>query len=68
MQRATGASRVLVFDHTIRDSTSTRPYWHRMHQGGPAAGISRVHGDFTDHTGPSKLRALRALHTNGMYQ
>lgn len=52
---ATGASRVVIFDHTARrrtwDTASTRPHPNRM----PAP---RAHNDYTANSGPQRVRDL----------
>ena len=53
--RATGASRVVVFDHTIR---------RREHgvedraPGMPRQPVTRIHGDYTEVSGPQRVRDL----------
>ncbi len=49
----TGASRVVVFDHTIRTASLTRP------DGSPAREpVHRVHNDYTDKSAPQRVRDL----------
>ena len=55
VKRATGASRVVVFDHTIR----------RREQGAedrtpgiPRQPVTRIHGDYTEVSGPQRVRDL----------
>jgi hypothetical protein len=55
VKQATGASRVVVFDHTIR---------RREHgvedrtPGTPRQPVTRVHGDYTEVSGPQRVRDL----------
>jgi len=51
LRRHTGASRVLIFDHTRRSDDGTRPEGFR-----PLA--SRAHNDYTARSGPERVRTL----------
>jgi hypothetical protein len=55
VQQATGASRVVVFDHTIRRRT------HGVEDrtpGIPRQPVTRIHGDYTELSGPQRVRDL----------
>jgi hypothetical protein len=55
VKQATGASRVVVFDHTIRRRT------HGVEDrtpGIPRQPVKRIHGDYTDSSGPQRVRDL----------
>jgi hypothetical protein len=55
VKQATGASRVVVFDHTIRRRT------HGVEDrtpGIPRQPVTRIHGDYTDVSGPQRVRDL----------
>eukprot|EP00929_Paragymnodinium_shiwhaense_P012367 TRINITY_DN11942_c0_g2_i1.p1 TRINITY_DN11942_c0_g2~~TRINITY_DN11942_c0_g2_i1.p1 ORF type:complete len:623 (+),score=119.13 TRINITY_DN11942_c0_g2_i1:62-1930(+) len=52
---ALGADRVLVFDHTIRDTGNTNL---NAAEGGSAAPVPRVHSDYTETSAPARLRLL----------
>jgi hypothetical protein len=55
VKQATGASRVVVFDHTIRRRT------HGVEDrtpGIPRQPVTRVHGDYTKLSGPQRVRDL----------
>ncbi len=55
VQQATGATRVVVFDHTIRRRT------HGVEDrtpGIPRQPVTRVHGDYTEISGPQRVRDL----------
>jgi hypothetical protein len=55
VKRATGATRVVVFDHTIRRRT------HGVEDrtpGIPRQPVTRVHGDYTEISGPQRVRDL----------
>jgi hypothetical protein len=55
VKRATGASRVVVFDHTIRRRT---PGVEDRTPGIPRQPVTRIHGDYTDASGPQRVRDL----------
>jgi hypothetical protein len=48
---ATGADRVVAFDHNLRNSSPSRP-------AGVKQPVSRVHNDFTEKSGPQRARAV----------
>jgi hypothetical protein len=52
---ATGGSRVVVFDHTIRRRT---PGVEDRTPGTPRQPASRIHGDYTELSGPQRVRDL----------
>jgi hypothetical protein len=55
VKQATGASRVVVFDHTIRRRT------HGVEDrtpGIPRQPVTRIHGDYTEISGPQRVRDL----------
>jgi hypothetical protein len=52
---ATGANRVVVFDHTIRRRT---PGVADRTPGIPRQPVTRIHGDYTDVSGPQRVRDL----------
>ena len=49
IKQLTGASRVVIFDHTRRSDAERRDFR------GPA---SRVHNDYTEHSGPERIREV----------
>lgn len=53
---ATGAERVIVFDHTVRDTDSAG--LNSLRTGQSAAPVFRVHTDYSDTSGPNRLRTL----------
>jgi hypothetical protein len=57
LQQLTGAHRVVVFDHVVRRRAADRP---SLDSGRVAAGlrgpVGRVHNDFTDGSGPTRLK------------
>lgn len=53
--RATGASRVEVFDHTLRRRNSDKP---DRSAGIPRQPVMRVHNDYTEGSGPQRVRDL----------
>ena len=53
--RATGASRVVVFDHTIR---RRQPNAMDRAAGVPRQPVTRVHNDYTEKSGPQRVRDL----------
>jgi hypothetical protein len=52
---ATGASRVIVFDHTLRRRVAATP---DRAAGAPRQPVMRVHNDFTEQSGPQRVRDL----------
>jgi hypothetical protein len=52
---ATGARRVVVFDHTIR---RREPGVEDRTAGNPRQPVSRIHGDYTEISGPQRVRDL----------
>eukprot|EP00658_Telonema_sp_P-2_P026714 TRINITY_DN20811_c0_g1_i1.p1 TRINITY_DN20811_c0_g1~~TRINITY_DN20811_c0_g1_i1.p1 ORF type:complete len:311 (-),score=61.02 TRINITY_DN20811_c0_g1_i1:41-973(-) len=54
VKRATGATRVLVFDHTVRSSEATS--LNALEAGAVAAAVPRVHADYTDESAPRRLQ------------
>jgi hypothetical protein len=55
VKQATGASRVVVFDHTVRrreQGVEDRT------QGAPRQPATRIHGDYTEVSGPQRVRDL----------
>ena len=55
VKQATGASRVVVFDHTIRRRT---PGVEDRTPGIPRLPVARIHGDYTETSGPQRVRDL----------
>jgi hypothetical protein len=55
VKRTAGASRVVVFDHTIRRRT---PGVEDRTPGIPRQPVTRVHGDYTEVSGPQRVRDL----------
>jgi len=55
LKQATGACRVVVFDHTIRRRT---PGVEDRTPGIPRQPVTRVHGDYTEISGPQRVRDL----------
>nr|WP_294567007.1 CmcJ/NvfI family oxidoreductase [uncultured Rhodopila sp.] len=55
VKRATGASRVVVFDHTIR---RREPGVEDRTPGTPRQPVTRIHGDYTETSGPQRVRDL----------
>eukprot|EP00929_Paragymnodinium_shiwhaense_P115689 TRINITY_DN84712_c0_g1_i1.p1 TRINITY_DN84712_c0_g1~~TRINITY_DN84712_c0_g1_i1.p1 ORF type:complete len:340 (+),score=63.79 TRINITY_DN84712_c0_g1_i1:46-1020(+) len=55
VKRASGATRVLIFDHTIRESGNTNL---NAQAGGSAAPVPRVHCDYTATGAPRRLEQL----------
>jgi hypothetical protein len=55
VKQATGASRVVVFDHTIRRRT---PGVEDRTPGIPRQPVTRIHGDYTEASGPQRVRDL----------
>lgn len=58
---ATGASRVIIFDHTIR-----RREWgvEDRTPGTPRQPVTRIHGDYTEISGPQRVRDLMGDEAN----
>jgi len=56
VKKATGASKVFIFDHTVRRSSMTNP--NNLGQNVDASTVTRVHSDYTDVTGPNRFRHL----------
>jgi hypothetical protein len=52
---ATGAKRVIVFDHTIR---RREPSVEDRTRGAPRQPVTRVHNDYTETSGPQRVRDL----------
>lgn len=55
VKNVSGASRVLIFDHTIRESGNTNL---NAQAGGSAAPVPRVHCDYTADGAPKRLKML----------
>jgi hypothetical protein len=53
--RETGASRVIVFDHTLRSRIAATP---DRAAGAPRQPVLRVHNDYTEISGPQRVRDL----------
>lgn len=53
--KATGGNRVMVFDHTIRRRT---PGVEDRTPGIPRQPVARIHGDYTELSGPQRVRDL----------
>lgn len=51
----TGAEHVIVFDHTVRDTGATSP---NSKMGEAAGVVTRVHSDYTDRSGPERVKTL----------
>ncbi len=63
LKQATGASRVVVFDHTIRrreEGVEDRT------PGTPRQPVSRIHGDYTERSGPQRVRDLMGAEANDL--
>jgi hypothetical protein len=63
VRRATGASRVVVFDHTIRrreQGVEDRT------PGTPRQPVTRIHGDYTETSGPQRVRDLMAAEADDL--
>lgn len=56
VKEATGAERIIVFDHTLRDTAVGSSLNVKM--GDAAAAVLRVHTDYTDSSGPQRVRTL----------
>jgi len=61
IKSATGAERVIVFDHTVRDSFVGQSLNATT---GVAAAVLRVHTDYSDNSGPLRIKTLAE---NGSY-
>jgi hypothetical protein len=55
IKAATGADRVIVFDHTVRKRV---PGAADVRDGGPRQPVARVHVDHTEKSGPQRVRDL----------
>ena len=65
VKQATGASRVVVFDHTIRRRT------HGVEDrtpGIPRQPVTRIHGDYTEVSGPQRVRDLMGAEADDLLQ
>ena len=63
VKQATGASRVLVFDHTIRRRT------HGVEDrtpGIPRQPVTRIHGDYTEVSGPQRVRDVMGAEADAL--
>jgi hypothetical protein len=58
VQAATGAERVIVFDHTVRDTGAGSAL--NVKAGDAGAAVVRVHTDYSDLSGPERIRTLAA--------
>jgi len=56
IKETTGAQRVLVFDHTLRDTSAGSALNVKM--GDAAAAVERVHTDYSDTSGPRRIKSL----------
>jgi len=56
VKEATGAERVIVFDHTVRETTVSN--LNSLQAGGSSSAVRRVHTDYSDKSGPKRLRTL----------
>jgi len=56
VREATGAEKVIVFDHTVRNTTVAK--LNSLHAGGASGAVMRVHTDYSDKSGPARLRTL----------
>jgi hypothetical protein len=59
VKEATGASHVLVFDHTVRNSSLSNLNTLGQ-EGAAAASVARVHCDYTEDSAPMRVRQLAA--------
>lgn len=57
VKQASGAETALVFDHTVRDTGATSL---NVQMGGTAAAVVRVHTDYSDRSGPERVKTLAA--------
>jgi len=55
IRQVTGAARVVVFDHTFRRNTPEVP---DRTPGAPRQPVTRVHNDYTETSGPQRVRDL----------
>jgi hypothetical protein len=65
VKQATGASRVVVFDHTIRrreQGVEDRT------PGTPRQPVTRIHGDYTEVSGPQRVRDLMGAEADALLQ
>ena len=66
VQKATGCEKVLVFDHTVRESTVQE--LNNMNEKGVAAGsVVRVHCDYTKDSAPKRFQQLLAQNRDSLY-
>jgi hypothetical protein len=56
VKRSSGATRVFIFDHTVRHSAATS--MNSLEKGAAAAALPRVHCDYTDISAPARLEQL----------
>lgn len=56
VKKATGAEKVILFDHTVRDTSAAVGL--NAKAGEVAAPVTRVHTDYTDNSGPRRVQAL----------
>lgn len=56
VKKATGAERVIVFDHTVRDTAAGSGLNVKAGEAGSA--VVRVHTDYSDLSGPERVRTL----------
>jgi len=63
VKETVGADRVLVFDHTVRDTGNTNL---NAAAGGAAAPVPRVHSDYTEGSAPARLRLLAKAGINSL--
>ena len=55
IKKASGADRVLIFDHTVRNTDNTNL---NTEKGGTAAPVPRVHCDYTADGAPRRLMQM----------
>ncbi len=65
VKQATGASRVVVFDHTIRRRT---PGVEDRTPGIPRQPVTRIHGDYTEVSGPQRVQDLMGDEAGALLQ
>jgi hypothetical protein len=58
VRAATGAEHVIVFDHTVRDTSAGSAL--NVKAGDAGAAVVRVHTDYSDLSGPERIRTLAA--------
>ena len=59
LKQVTGATRVIVFDHNLRESKLTLTNDHTFGKKNTASSsLVRVHGDYSEFSGPERLRML----------